>query len=369
MDRHLRNQNTQPIPRMKIFNNFAVIARGWYFACKSVELKKKQIISMVLCNQQIVIFRGEDGITRALDAFCPHMGADLGIGSVEGNNIRCFFHKWAYDGTGKCVDVPCLKKALPNVKLHSYACREKYGFIWVFPATIPDFEMPVHDGLENKEILSVVGKSYIRTCHHHVTMINGIDKQHLKTVHGINIDMQLNYNETEHEVNFSLKGNISTENFLGKVVKKMIGPTYEYAMKYSAGTIGYLSTMKGLFLFGNSRYKLPEANMIYAYRPLENNCVEVQPIYVTEKRKGILGFFINYFLLSLAWLGFRWLKAEDGKVYENMRFNPQTLLPMDQPISKFIAFINNLEISVWSSCRDEPVGSPAHFNNKTKADT
>jgi len=74
----------------------------------------------------------------------------------------------------------------------------------------------------------------------------------------------------------------------------------------------------------------------------------VQPIYITEKRKGFLGFFINYFLMGLAGIGFYWLKAEDGKVYENMRFNSQALLPMDQPISNFIAFINKQEASIWS---------------------
>ncbi|MDR3477446.1 MAG: aromatic ring-hydroxylating dioxygenase subunit alpha [Gammaproteobacteria bacterium] len=348
MDRQLRNQNTQPLPPMKIFNNFDVVVRGWYFACKSQDIKKKRILSLVLCNQQIVIFRGEDGVPRALDAFCPHMGTDLGIGSVEGNHIRCFFHKWAFDGAGKCVDIPCLPKPLSNVKLRSYACREQYGFIWVFPDDIADFELPTHDELENKALLFIAGKSYIRTCHHHVTMINGIDKQHLKTVHGVNIEMQLEYSENEHEANFSLKGNIPTENFTGRLLKKMFGATYEYSMKYSAGTIGLLSTMKGLFLLGKLNYQLPEANMIFAYRPLENQCVEVQPIYVTEKRKGILGFFINHFLLSVAWLGFCWLKAEDGKVYENMRFNPQRLLPMDQPIATFIAFINKLSPSIWS---------------------
>jgi nitrite reductase/ring-hydroxylating ferredoxin subunit len=348
MDRHLRNQNTQPIPKMKVFNNFDVVARGWYFACKSTDVKKMKIISKILCHQQIVIFRGEDGTLKALDAFCPHMGTDLSIGAVEGNHIRCFFHKWAFDGSGKCVDVPCLKKPLDNIRLRSYACTERYGFIWVFPDTIADFELPVHDGLENKTLLAVAGKSYVRTCHHHVTMINGIDKQHLKTVHGIHIEMQLNYSENNHEANFSLKGNLSSKTLAGKILKKMIGPTYEYAMKYSAGTIGFLSTMKGLFLFGNPRLKLAEANMLYAYRPLDNHCIEVQPIYLTEKRTGIMGYFINHFLLSVAWIGFHWLKAEDGKVYENMRFNTEALLPMDQPIAKFIAFINKQKISIWS---------------------
>jgi phenylpropionate dioxygenase-like ring-hydroxylating dioxygenase large terminal subunit len=190
MDRQLRNNNTQPIIPKKIFNNFNVVARGWYFACKSQDVKRKAILSTLLCQQQIVIYRGEDNIARALDAFCPHMGTDLGIGSVDGNHIRCFFHQWAFDGNGKCVDIPCLKKPLTSIALRSYACVERYGLIWVFPDTVADFDLPFHDGLAGKKLLYSLGKSYIRACHHHVTMINGIDKQHLKTVHHVNLDMQ-----------------------------------------------------------------------------------------------------------------------------------------------------------------------------------
>ncbi|MGV2390920.1 MAG UNVERIFIED_CONTAM: Rieske 2Fe-2S domain-containing protein [Microcystis novacekii LVE1205-3] len=63
---------------MQIFNNWDVIAKGWYIACSSQEIPKKKAKSLELCGQRIVIFLGEDGQVRALDAYCPHLGTDFG---------------------------------------------------------------------------------------------------------------------------------------------------------------------------------------------------------------------------------------------------------------------------------------------------
>jgi cholesterol 7-dehydrogenase len=42
----------------------------------------------------LVLFRTESGEAKVLDAYCPHMGADLGVGSkVVGDCIECPFHK------------------------------------------------------------------------------------------------------------------------------------------------------------------------------------------------------------------------------------------------------------------------------------
>nr|WP_256090964.1 Rieske 2Fe-2S domain-containing protein [Nostoc sp. KVJ20] len=53
---------------MQIFNNWNVIAQGWYIACPSHEIPKKTAKSVEVCGHKIAIFRGEDGQVRALDA-------------------------------------------------------------------------------------------------------------------------------------------------------------------------------------------------------------------------------------------------------------------------------------------------------------
>ena len=65
--------------------------KGWHkvFSCEDLEVNKA--ISIDDFATQIVVWRGADGIVRALDLFCKHMGASLACGEVDGNGIRCHF--------------------------------------------------------------------------------------------------------------------------------------------------------------------------------------------------------------------------------------------------------------------------------------
>lgn len=51
-------------------------------------------------------------MARVVDAFCPHLGANLAIdGKVEKDCITCPFHGWSFQGeSGKCVNIAYSKK-------------------------------------------------------------------------------------------------------------------------------------------------------------------------------------------------------------------------------------------------------------------
>jgi cholesterol 7-dehydrogenase len=79
---------------------------GWYSILNGDELKIRQVRFIDYCGREIVVFRGANGRVYALDAYCSHMGANLGLGgSVKnGQCIQCPFHGWIFDGeTGACV--------------------------------------------------------------------------------------------------------------------------------------------------------------------------------------------------------------------------------------------------------------------------
>src|SRR5690242_20421917 len=97
-DDHTRRENvgTQPLVEHPVFNNPEVMTEGWYPVCSSRALRSGKARSFLLGAQRLTLFRGQDGRARALDAFCPHMGADLGNGTVVGNELRCYFHQWQF---------------------------------------------------------------------------------------------------------------------------------------------------------------------------------------------------------------------------------------------------------------------------------
>ena len=53
-----------------------------------------------MAGENIVIFRSTKGEVYALEAYCKHMGANLGVGGkvIKEKCIQCPFHGWIYDG-------------------------------------------------------------------------------------------------------------------------------------------------------------------------------------------------------------------------------------------------------------------------------
>lgn len=70
------------------------------------------IILFIRPGEQFAVFRGMDGEVYVLDAYCPHLGANLAVGGhVVGNCIECPFHGWIFSGKdGSCVKIPYAKK-------------------------------------------------------------------------------------------------------------------------------------------------------------------------------------------------------------------------------------------------------------------
>ena len=328
---------------MQIFNNWNIITKGWYIACPSKALSKGKAKSVEACGQKFVIFRGEDGKVRALDAYCPHLGTDLGIGQVDGNWIRCAFHYWAFDETGTCQNIPCQSEIPAQAKLQAYATEEKYGFIWIYPDAKAPEGVVEFDELKGKEIVSQADTAFERSCHHHICMMNGIDAQHLKTIHHLDIkmDLFLNKNELGTQIDFTMRGQFPQTTLRERLGQKFLGSNYEYSMRYAHGCIGLLTMMKNVRLF-------PSLYMIYAYTPLAPKITRIQPIYVTKKRKGIIGYCVSQFLLFCTRLAYYMLRGEDGKIYDNIRFNPQVVLSIDAPLLQYMQYVNQLEPSQWS---------------------
>ena len=105
----------------------------WYPLAWSREVKPGRSVAARFAGEPIVIVRPKDGPVFALENRCAHRQVPLSDGVVEGCAIRCGYHGWAYDQSGRCTDVPYLGKGkLPN-GVRRYPCQEASGMIFVFP--------------------------------------------------------------------------------------------------------------------------------------------------------------------------------------------------------------------------------------------
>ncbi|XP_063899359.1 cholesterol 7-desaturase nvd [Helicoverpa armigera] len=158
---------------------------GWFAVAESRELKVGGVTAVDALGQNLCVYRGEDGVARCVDAYCPHLGANLAVGgNVCGNCIECPFHKWRFGENGACVSVPGVENAPKGVSIKQWSTVERDGAIWLWYDAedrpplwnieeVPELE---HWGYRGRN-------EFIVSAHIQEIPENGADVAHLNAVH------------------------------------------------------------------------------------------------------------------------------------------------------------------------------------------
>ena len=109
-----------------------VLVDDWHPVCPAEALAARGPLAANLLGEDIVVWRAEDGV-RAWRDLCVHRGTRLSLGRVEGRTLRCPYHGWVYDGSGKCIHVPAQPDSPPpsRARVTTYRAVERHGLIWV----------------------------------------------------------------------------------------------------------------------------------------------------------------------------------------------------------------------------------------------
>src|SRR5436305_12727099 len=92
-----------------------------------------------LMGEDLVLFRDEQGRPGLLGLHCAHRGADLSYGRLEDGGLRCIYHGWLYDRTGRCLEQPgepALRQAQgerpfrERIRQLAYPCTELGGIVF-----------------------------------------------------------------------------------------------------------------------------------------------------------------------------------------------------------------------------------------------
>ena len=84
----VRRAKQNKVQKSKTFANFDTVVEGWYWVIRSKEVKKGKIKAVNMLGRELIVYRGDDGVARVMDAYCPHMGAHLAEGKVDGQGVR-----------------------------------------------------------------------------------------------------------------------------------------------------------------------------------------------------------------------------------------------------------------------------------------
>ncbi len=319
------------------------LPEGWYWLLASKEVKRGKPLPARFAGRDFVVFRGEDNRVRALDAHCPHMGAHLCDGAVEGNGIRCPFHRWKFDENGRCVDIPVQTETRHVAPLNSYPCEEAYGLIWLWTGDAGDAEpLPVIPELRGRRTDWAHGNAFTKNCHPNVVMINAIDAHHFRSVHRLIVDLNMKPTALGPRcIEFDNRTPMPRTNPFLRFASRFYADALTYRMTYWWGHTGSVTVGPDFLHF----------HIIFALRPSEDGRTEGRTILVTPKRK--FGAIFNPILLWASKIVGNYFAKGDTLIFSRIKFNLRTPVKADRPILEFIGHYEKQKPASFGRGRQE----------------
>ena len=320
------------------FNRAENIIEGWYWALRSSELKRGRTASLNFLGRELVVYRGEDGRVVALDAYCPHMGAHLAEGKVEGDSIRCLFHYWKYDPEGRCTEIPCLPFTDFVPRIRPWQVTEQYGLIWIWAGATPRQPIPFAPELAGQRCDYRLGRSFVKACHPNVMMINAIDAQHFNSVHHLPVHLNLEPEVVnENCIIFRNTTRVPPSSWLTRLLGRFYQDALTYTLSYWFGSTGSVTIGPDFLHF----------HIIFALRPSADGRSEGQTIFLTRHRDGLIGKLVNRALLMLTRAVSAYFAQGDTLIFKTIRFNFRTPIKADLPIIRFIQHVERQPALPW----------------------
>ncbi len=162
-----------------------LLRRYWNpVGCSALVTTKPKRVKVL--GEELVLYRGESGKVVLSQLRCAHRNVALDYGRVEGDSIRCPYHGWLYDSTGKCVAQPMEPdgaKIDDHFSLRSYRTQEVSGLIFAYMGPEPAPVLPLYDVLRMrggfKQIRSYnIGSNWFQSTE------NLLDTTHFSWLHG-----------------------------------------------------------------------------------------------------------------------------------------------------------------------------------------
>lgn len=181
--------------------------QSWYAVCRCGDVPLGGVIGRNFLDGRVAIFRGVDGRVQVVSAYCPHIGADLSLGRVTGNSLRCAFHQWEFGRDGRCQRTGIGDPAPPTARLFNFPTTEQFGVIWAFNGEQPLFDL-ADPSRQWQDLLLHTAEPFQLATDPWVICCNTPDWSHFATVHRFDFPRE-GQNESLRFEEFGVRRNFS----------------------------------------------------------------------------------------------------------------------------------------------------------------
>jgi 5,5'-dehydrodivanillate O-demethylase len=165
-----------------------LLRRYWHPVAAAAELTdEKPVRAVKILNEELVVYRNRQGEYGLVGEHCPHRSASLAYGRVEEEGIRCPYHGWKFDQTGRCLEQPAEPPESTfkdRIKHVAYPVQYLGGLLYAYLGPPPAPLLPRWDVLVWEHGRRWIVKESIIDCNWLQPMENSVDPSHLYWLHG-----------------------------------------------------------------------------------------------------------------------------------------------------------------------------------------
>ena len=295
-----------------------VFSESWFPICLSRDIPAGKVTGVDFLDGRVVAYRAASGTAHVLSAYCSHLGADLSVGNVIGEDLRCAFHHWKYNSEGACIETKVGDPPPANACLFKFPTREKFGIVFAYNGERPRFQIPEFPFPEHELLMNTSAFKDLMRVDPWVLSCNTPDIQHIKALHGVIFEQQDPHDQvewTDHSMLYDFRGRHAHN----EPIAYRVG-IYGTNIFYQSGTIN--GRWFGCITpFGLPRPGVTRVFAVVAVRRDEGD------------EKSTMDFLRFVMELEMR------VVSEDIPVISTIHFRPGTLTRSDRTLSRFFQYL------------------------------
>lgn len=162
-----------------------LLRKFWQPVALAEDVAAGGAIPLVIMGEELTLYRGESGALHLVGGRCAHRRTQLHTGWVVGEEIRCIYHGWQFDGKGACTSRPAeANTGMPRTAIPAYPVREYMGLVFAYlgEGAAPEFDLPRKLQLEREGTVIANGRE--RWDNNWFQQVeNSLDAVHVSFVH------------------------------------------------------------------------------------------------------------------------------------------------------------------------------------------
>ena len=165
-----------------------LLRRYWYPVAATSELDDNRTKAVKILGESLVLYRDQGGRYGLIEPQCPHRRMSLLYGVPEERGLRCAYHGWLFDETGRCLEQPYEETEEPEgsfrekIHIKAYPVEELGGLLFGYLGPKPQPLVPRWEIFVRQDARRDIGMAVV-PCNWLQIMENSVDPVHVEWLH------------------------------------------------------------------------------------------------------------------------------------------------------------------------------------------